>query len=112
MLLSQDIKYLKGVGPMRAKALEKDLGIHTIEDLVTTYPYRYIDRSKIYAIRELREGMQYVQIKGKILYFETEGEGRKKRLKATLPMVSELWSLSGSAVWLMYANGTRSARNI
>ena len=83
MLLSQDIKYLKGVGPMRAKALEKDLGIHTIEDLVTTYPYRYIDRSKIYAIRELREGMQYVQIKGKILYFETEGEGRKKRLKAT-----------------------------
>lgn len=82
MLLSQSIKYLKGVGPMRANILEKELQILTIGDLITTYPYRYIDRSKIYAIRELREGMQYVQIKGKILYFEKEGEGRKKRLKA------------------------------
>ena len=82
MLLTQDIKYLKGVGPSRASMLGKELSIHTVGDLVTTYPYRYIDRSKVYAVCELREGMQYVQVRGKIIYFETEGEGRKKRLKA------------------------------
>ena len=82
MLLTQNIKYLKGVGPVRAATLEKEMSIRTIDDLITTYPYKYIDRSKVYAISELREGMQYVQVKGRILYFETEGENRKKRLKA------------------------------
>lgn len=82
MLFSQDIKYLKGVGPNRAKLLSSELSISTVGDLLTTYPYRYIDRSKIYAIGELRSGMQYVQVKGKIVYFETEGEGRRKRIKA------------------------------
>lgn len=67
---------------MRANILEKEMQIQNIGDLITTYPYRYVDRSKTYTIRELREGMQYIQVKGKILYFENEGEGRKKRLKA------------------------------
>lgn len=110
MLLSQDIKYLKGVGPARASLLAAEMSIRTVGDLITTYPYRYIDRSHIYAIRELREGMQYVQVKGKILYFETEGEGRKKRLKACftdgMGVMELVWFRGTASVTKRYKPGT------
>lgn len=110
MLLSQDIKYLKGVGPARASLLAAEMSIRTVGDLITTYPYRYIDRSHVYAIRELREGMQYVQVKGKILYFETEGEGRKKRLRACftdgMGMMELVWFRGTASVMKRYKTGT------
>lgn len=81
-ILSQDIKYLKGIGPLRAKVLYSDMSIRTIRDLLETYPYRYIDRSRTYKICELREGMSFVQIRGRIISFQVEGSGRKKHLKA------------------------------
>ena len=81
-ILSQDIKYLKGIGPLRAKVLYSDMSIRTIRDLLETYPYRYIDRSRTYKICELREGMSFVQIRGRIISFQAEGCGRKKHLKA------------------------------
>ncbi len=81
-ILSQDIKYLKGIGPLRAKVLYSDMSIRTIRDLLETYPYRYIDRSRTYKICELREGMSFVQISGRIISFQAEGSGRKKHLKA------------------------------
>ncbi len=81
-ILSQDIKYLKGIGPLRAKVLYSDMSIRTIRDLLETYPYRYIDRSRTYKICELREGMSFVQIRGRIISFQAEGNGRKKHLKA------------------------------
>lgn len=81
-ILSQDIKYLKGIGPLRAKVLYSDMSIRTIRDLLETYPYRYIDRSRTYKICELREGMSFVQIRGRIISFQAEGSGRKKHLKA------------------------------
>ena len=81
-ILSQDIKYLKGSGPLRAKVLYSDMSIRTIRDLLETYPYRYIDRSRTYKICELREGMSFVQIRGRIISFQAEGSGRKKHLKA------------------------------
>lgn len=81
-ILSQDIKYLKGIGPLRAKVLYSDMSIRTIRDLLETYPYRYIDRSRTYKICELREGMSFVQIRGCIISFQAEGSGRKKHLKA------------------------------
>lgn len=81
-ILSQDIKYLKGIGPLRAKVLYLDMSIRTIRDLLETYPYRYIDRSRTYKICELREGMSFVQIRGRIISFQAEGSGRKKHLKA------------------------------
>lgn len=81
-ILSQDIKYLKGIGPLRAKVLYSEMSIRTIRDLLETYPYRYIDRSRTYKICELREGMSFVQIRGRIISFQTEGSGRKKHLKA------------------------------
>lgn len=82
MLLSQDIKYMKGVGPMRAALLAAE-DIRSVGDLVTTYPYRYVDRSRTYMIRELRGDMPYVQVRGRIQYFSVEGAGRKKRLTAS-----------------------------
>lgn len=81
-ILSQDIKYLKGIGPLRAKVLYSDMSIRTIRDLLETYPYRYIDRSRTYKICELREGMSFVQIRGRVISFQAEGSGRKKHLKA------------------------------
>lgn len=81
-ILLQDIKYLKGIGPLRAKVLYSDMSIRTIRDLLETYPYRYIDRSRTYKICELREGMSFVQIRGRIISFQAEGSGRKKHLKA------------------------------
>ncbi len=80
--LDTDITYLKGVGPKRAQLLQKELDIFTVKDLLYYFPYRYIDRSKFYAIRELSVDSAYVQIKGKIVDIREEGQGNKKRLTA------------------------------
>lgn len=78
----QDIKFLLGVGPQRAKLLGDELQIRTLHDLLYTFPYKHIDRTRLYYIHELTADMPYVQIRGQILSFDTEGEGRKRRLVA------------------------------
>lgn len=80
--LSQDIKYLQGVGPNRAATLEKELAIKTVGDLLMYYPYKYVDRSRFYKVCEIDGNMPYVQLIGQILSFESMGEGRAKRLIA------------------------------
>ncbi|NDW10538.1 ATP-dependent DNA helicase RecG [Dysgonomonas sp. 520] len=81
--LSQtDIKYLPGVGPKKAEILNKELGIYSVEDLLYYFPYKYIDRSRIYYIHEIDGNMPYIQLKGRITAFESAGEGRNKRLIA------------------------------
>lgn len=82
--LSDNIQYVPGVGPKRAELLNKYLDVHTVEDLLYYFPYRYIDRSKIYTTNELNEGLPYVQIKGKITEYKILGEGKSKRLSAIL----------------------------
>lgn len=82
-ILQQDVKYVKGVGPVRADLLHKELGISTLGDLLFTFPYRYDDRSEVQRICDLMEGMPAVQIKGRILEFFKEGAGHKQRLIAT-----------------------------
>ena len=77
-----DIKFLTGVGPKRAELLNKQLGIYTYEDLLRYYPFRYVDRSRIYRITELQPDMPYVQLKGRFVTFNTQGEGAKRRLTA------------------------------
>lgn len=82
-ILEQDIKYLSGVGPKRKELLSKELNIETWGDLLEYYPYKYVDRSKVYAITELSPDMAFVQIKGRILSFEEYAMGaRKKRIVA------------------------------
>ncbi|MFH2094813.1 MAG: ATP-dependent DNA helicase RecG [Bacteroidota bacterium] len=81
--LKDDIKFLPGVGPKRAELLNKELKIHTFEDLLYYFPYKYIDRTKFYKIREVHAGLQYIQIRGKITEFEVAGKPRQQRLMAT-----------------------------
>ncbi|MFV0537437.1 MAG: ATP-dependent DNA helicase RecG [Dysgonomonas sp.] len=77
-----DIKFLAGVGPKRAEILNKEIDVFSVEDLLYYFPYKYIDRSRIYFVHEVDGNMPYIQLKGRITAFETFGEGRKKRLVA------------------------------
>ncbi|WP_278580986.1 ATP-dependent DNA helicase RecG [Prevotella denticola] len=82
-ILSQDIMYLQGVGPRRKEILSRELGIRTYRDLLEYFPYKYVDRTKVYLISELSPDMPFVQIKGRIIRFEeTETGKRRKRIIA------------------------------
>lgn len=82
-LLTTSLQYLPGVGPSRKKLLDAELGIATYEDLLMTFPYKYVDRSRLYAVRELTGEMPFVQVCGRILSFETFPMGpRKERVVA------------------------------
>ena len=75
--------YLPGVGPNRKKMLSKELGIETYGDLLEYYPYKYVDRSRVYTVHELTGDMPFVQVVGHILSFETFPMGpRKERVVA------------------------------
>ena len=77
---TRDIKYITGVGPQKADVLNKELKIFTLRDFIYYFPYKYVDRSRIYYVHEVDGNMPYIQLKGKILSFETFGEGRQRRL--------------------------------
>lgn len=81
-ITTRDIKYLQGVGPQRAAMLNKELNIYSLRDLLYYFPYKYVDRSRLYYIHEIDGNMPYIQLKGQILSFETLGEGRQRRLVA------------------------------
>ena len=81
-ILSQDIKFLPGVGPRKAAILNQELKIFTIGDLIYYFPFKYVDRTKFYAIREIDSTLPYIQVKGRITGMETVGTGRNLRLVA------------------------------
>ncbi len=82
-ILQQDIQYLSGVGPSRKKLLNEELGVATFGDLLMTFPYKYVDRSKVYSIAEMTGDMPFVQTVGRILSYETFEMGpRKQRVVA------------------------------
>lgn len=82
-ILNQDIQYLPGVGPSRKKILTTELGIETFGDLLMYFPYKYVDRSRLYTVKELTGDMPFIQVKGRILSFETFEMGpRKERVVA------------------------------
>ena len=83
-LLSTPIEFLKGVGPDRAELLQKELGIFTFEDLLYHFPFRYVDRTTILPIGELDAEMPYIQVFGRIEHVKTVGDGKAKRLVASL----------------------------
>lgn len=76
----RSIMYLPGVGPKKAEVLQKEAGISSYEDLLFYFPYKYVDRSRFYKVAEVTGNMPYIQMKGRILFFDTVGEGRTKRL--------------------------------
>jgi ATP-dependent DNA helicase RecG len=80
--LETPIEYLKGVGPSRAEFLKKELHIHTFGELISLFPFRYVDRSRIFRISEIKEDLAYVQLKGKISHMQSVGTQRNKRLVA------------------------------
>lgn len=82
--LDTGVEFLKGVGPKRAEILQKELGIYTCEQLLSHYPFRYIDRTRFYKISELTNDLPYVQILGRITGKEQVGEKQKRRIVARL----------------------------
>ena len=81
-LLDSDIKFLPGVGPRRAELLNKELGISTFRDLLYTFPFRYIDRSRFYSVREIDSTAAWIQLRGSIIRIDKVGQGRAQRLVA------------------------------
>lgn len=95
-----NITYLPGVGPKRAELLSRELGINTFRDLLYYFPYKYIDRTKFYNIAELDPELPFVQIRGVITGYATEGRGQGKRL------VAEFRDKTGS-IKLVWFKGTK-----
>ena len=81
--LQTAIEYLPGIGERKSKLLQSELGVYTFRDLLYTFPFRYVDRSRILTVRELRDGGGEVQLRGVISDYVLEGFGRKTRLKAS-----------------------------
>ena len=110
-ILNQDIKYLPGVGPNRQKLLNQELGIETFGDLLEYYPYKYVDRSKVYTVHELTGDMPFVQVIGRILSFETFEMGpHKERVVAHFSdgtgIIDLVWFNGGKYAMKNYKIGT------
>ena len=108
-ILDQDIQYLPGVGPQRKKMLNEELGIQTFGNLLEYYPYKYVDRSKVYTIHELTGDMPFVQVVGRILSFEKFEMGpRKIRVVAHFTDGTGIMDL----VWFNYAKSAMTKYKI
>ena len=104
-ILQQDIQYMPGVGPNRKKMLSQELGIETFGDLLQYYPYKHVDRSRLYDIGELNGDMPFVQVKGHILSFETfKMSARKERV------VAHFTDGTGKVMDLTWFNGGKYAK--
>jgi ATP-dependent DNA helicase RecG len=93
--LSTPLAYLKGIGPTKAELLQKELSLFTFHDLLFHFPYRHIDRSKVYKIKELHADMPYIQVKGMLSNLRTLGSKGAERVVAELRdetgMVELVW---------------------
>lgn len=83
-ILQQPIEYLKGVGPQKGELLKKELGIFTFNDLLHHFPYRHQDRTSVTSIIDLSSSIEFAQVKGKLVFYETIGEKNTRRLIAYL----------------------------
>ena len=100
-ILDSSIEFLPGVGAFRADLLKKELNIFTFRDLLYHFPYRYIDKTRFYKISEITEDTDTVQIKGVLRRMEVLGEGRVKRLSATL---RDEFGVSLELIWFQQIN--------
>lgn len=109
-LSTRDIKFLPGVGPKKAELFNKELKIFSYEDLLYYFPYKYIDRSRTYKIREIDGNMPYIQLRGEIINFETQGEGKGRRLIARFSdgtgIIELIWFKGIKFITEKYKTGT------
>ena len=80
--LDTPIEYLKGVGPLRADVIKKELNIFTFGQMLSLFPFRHVDKSKFYKINEINPDLPYVQIKGKLSNMQIIGQKRAMRMVA------------------------------
>ncbi len=80
--LETPVEFLKGVGPKRAELLRAELNVNTFGDLLCYYPFRYVDRSRIFKISEIESDLAYVQLRGTITNARIVGEKRARRMSA------------------------------
>jgi ATP-dependent DNA helicase RecG len=78
------VEFLKGIGPIKATVLNKEINVFTYADLIQRYPFRHEDRTQFHQISDIVADMPYIQLKGKIKFIETVGEGSKERFIAYL----------------------------
>lgn len=102
--LDTDIMFLKGVGEKRAKLLADEIGVRNFRDLMFYFPFRHIDRSRFYRIKEFQGEMPLVQVKGRFISFQMEGEGAKKRLLGLFSDGEKLMQ----CVWFARADALRN----
>lgn len=100
-----DIMYVPGIGPKRAEMIKKELEAYTAEQLLNYFPYKHVDRSRVYYIHEIDGNMPFIQIKGKIVSFAEQGEGRSRRLTANFTDGTGFVEL----VWFQKINYIRTA---
>jgi ATP-dependent DNA helicase RecG len=81
--LNTPIEFLKSVGPQKAELLKKELHVFNYSNLLTYYPFRYVDRTKFYKVNEINADLPYVQLRGKITHTEMVGVKRSQRFVAT-----------------------------
>lgn len=84
------IEYVKGIGPSKGETIRKELNIHTVGDLIHSYPFRYIDRTMFYTIADIRTDGDTIQLKGKLMSYEKiKGKTIDTGFKAYLRMKRE-----------------------
>ncbi len=110
-ILDQDIQFLPSVGPKTKEILSKELGIRSYGDLLEYYPYKYVDRSKIFHISELTSDMPFVQLKGKILSYEEVDIGKRNKMLVAhfsdgYGVVDLVWFRSAQYIIRNYKVGT------
>lgn len=110
-ILDQDILFLPSVGTKTKEILSKELGIHSYGDLLEYYPYKYVDRSKIFHISELTSDMPFVQLKGKILSYEEVDIGKRNKMLVahfsdSYGVVDLVWFRSAQYIIKNYKVGT------
>ena len=109
-ILDQDIQFLPSVGTKTKEILSKELGIRSYSDLLEYYPYKYVDRSKIFHISELTSDMPFVQLKGKILSYEEVDIGKRNKMLVAhfsdgYGVVDQVWFRSAQYIIKSYKVG-------
>jgi ATP-dependent DNA helicase RecG len=109
-LSAQNIMYLPGIGPRKADVLKKEINVSSWEDILYYFPYKYIDRSKIFKISEIDGNMPYIQLRGKIHHYDAVGEGHKRRLTAVfyddMDSIDLVWFQNIKSIQNVYKPGT------